>query len=87
MNITSDVNKNFDILSNLKNEGQEISLLNSLFTINFENDISSELNTEEEFIFKEDEVRIIDYLSNFMPHFQNENNLAPNLCLFYFDLT
>ena len=73
MNINSDVNKNIDLLSGLKSEEQNTSILNSLFSINFENDASSELINEEEFVFKEDEVAIINYLSNLIPNFQNEN--------------
>ena len=73
MNITSDVNKNINLLSNLKNEEQNTSILNTLFSINFESDISSDSNTDKEFIFKEDEVEIINYLSNIIPNFQNEN--------------
>ena len=37
MNISSDVNKNIDLLSSLKNEEQNTSILNTLFSINFEN--------------------------------------------------
>ena len=73
MNITSDVNKNIDLLSSLKNEEQNTSILNTLFSINFESDVSAELKTDKEFIFKEDEVGIINYLSNFIPNFQNES--------------
>ena len=73
MNINSDVNKNIDLLSGLKSEEQNTSILNTLFSINFENDIPSELINEEEFVFKEDEVAIINYLSNLIPNFQNEN--------------
>ena len=36
MNITSDVNKNIDLLSSVKNEEQNSSILSSLFSINFE---------------------------------------------------
>ncbi len=79
MNINSDVNKNIDLLSGLKSEEQSTSILNTLFSINFENDIPSELNHEEEFIFKEDEVAIINYLSNFIPNFQNENKYLSDL--------
>ncbi len=79
MNITSEVNKNIDLLSNPKNDVQDVSLLNTLFSINFENDISSELNTDEEFVFREDEVAIINYLSNFIPNFQNENKKLSDL--------
>ena len=73
MNINSDVNKNIDLLSGLKSEEQNTSILNTLFSINLENDTPSELINEEEFVFKEDEVAIINYLSNLIPNFQNEN--------------
>ena len=73
MNINSDINKNIDLLSGLKSEEQNTSILNTLFSINFENDVPSELINEEEFVFKEDEVAIINYLSNLIPNFQNEN--------------
>ena len=73
MNINSDVNKNIDLLSGLKSEEQNTSILNTLFSINFENDVPSELINEEEFVFKEDEVAIINYLSNLIPNFQSEN--------------
>ena len=39
MNINSDVNKNIDLLSGLKSEEQNTSILNTLFSINFENKI------------------------------------------------
>ena len=73
MNINSDVNKNIDLLSGLKSEERNTSILNTLFSINFENDAPSELINEEEFVFKEDEVAIINYLSKLIPNFQNEN--------------
>ncbi|MDC3141630.1 hypothetical protein OBA40_09765, partial [Alphaproteobacteria bacterium] len=73
MNINSNVNKNIDLLSCLKSDEQNTSILNTLFSINFENDTPSELINEEEFVFKEDEVAIINYLSNLIPNFQNEN--------------
>ncbi len=73
MNITSDVNKNIDLLSSVKNEEQNSSILRSLFSINFESDVESGLNTEKEYIFKDDEVKIIDYLTNLIPNYQNEN--------------
>ena len=79
MNITSDVNKNIDLLSSLKNEEQHTSILNTLFSINFQSDVSAELKTDKEFIFKEDEVGIINYLSNFIPNFQNENKNLSDL--------
>ncbi len=73
MNINSDVNKNIDLLSGLKSDEQNTSILNTLFSINFEKITPSELINEEEFVFKKDEVAIINYLSNLIPNFQNEN--------------
>ena len=73
MNITSDVNKNIDVLSSVKNEEQNSSILSSLFSINIESDALSGLNAEKEYIFKDDEVKIIDYLTNLIPNYQNEN--------------
>ncbi len=79
MNISSDLNKNIDLLSSLKNEEQNKSILNPLFSTNFENDELSKLNDEEEFVFKEDEIAIINYLSNFISNFQNENKNLSDL--------
>ena len=79
MNITSDVNKNIDLLSCLKNEEQNSTILNKLFSINVESDVVSEGNTDEEFIFKDNEVAIINYLSNLIPNFQNENKNLSDL--------
>ena len=73
MNIISDVNKNIDLLPSLKNEEENPSLLNNLFSMNFENEVPSELNTEKEFIIKDDEVAIIDYITNLISNFQKEN--------------
>ncbi len=79
MNITSDVNKNIDLLSCLKNEEQNSTILNKLFSINVESDVVSEGNIDEEFIFKDNEVAIINYLSNLIPNFQNENKNLSDL--------
>ena len=51
MNINSDVNKNIDLISGLKSDEQNTSILNTLFSVNFENDTTLELNNEEEFVF------------------------------------
>ena len=79
MNISSDANKNIDLLSSLKPEEGNISILNSLFSINFENEYSSELNKEKEFVFKEDEVVIIQYLTNLIPNFQSNSKHLSDL--------
>ena len=77
MKITNDVNNNSDFLS-VSNKGEEnTSLLGSLFSINFNsNEVkSNNVSDDFEFIFKEEDIKIIDYLSNFLPNL-NINNLG-----------
>ncbi len=75
MKITNNVNNNSDFLS-VSNKGDEnASLLGSLFSINFNstdaksNDISGDL----EFVFKKEDIEIIDYLSNILPNLNITN--------------
>ena len=77
MKITNDVNNNSDFLS-VSNKGEEnTSLLGSLFSINFNsNEVkSNNISDDFEFIFKEEDIQIIDYLSNILPNL-NFNNLG-----------
>ncbi len=77
MKITNDVNNNSDFLS-VSNKGEEnTSLLGSLFSINFNsNEVkSNNVSDDFEFIFKEEDIEIIDYLSNILPN-SNFNNLG-----------
>ena len=77
MKITNDVNNNSDFLS-VSNKGEEnTSLLGSLFSINFNsNEVkSNNVSDDFEFIFKEEDIEIIDYLSNILPNL-NFNNLG-----------
>ena len=77
MKITNDVNNNSDFLS-VSNKGEEnTSLLGSLFSINFNsNEVkSNNVSDNFEFIFKEEDIEIIDYLSNILPNL-NFNNLG-----------
>ena len=77
MKITNDVNNNSDLLS-VSNKGEEnTSLLGSLFSINFNsNEVkSNNVSDDFEFIFKEEDIEIIDYLSNILPNL-NFNNLG-----------
>ena len=77
MKITNDVNNNSDFLS-VSNQGEEnTSLLGSLFSINFNsNEVkSNKISDDSEFIFKEEDIQIIDYLSNIVPNL-NFNNLG-----------
>ena len=77
MKIVNDVNNNSDFLS-VSNKGEEnTSLLGSLFSINFNsNEVkSNNVSDDFEFIFKEEDIEIIDYLSNILPNL-NFNNLG-----------
>ena len=70
MKITNDVNNNSDFLS-VSNKGEEnTSLLGSLFSININsNEVkSNNISDDFEFVFKEDEIEIIEYLSNILPY-------------------
>ena len=77
MNITNDVNNNSDFLSVSNKEEDNTSLLGSLFSLNINsNEVKSNNVTDDfEFIFKEEDIEIIDYLSNILPNL-NFNNLG-----------
>ena len=77
MKITNDVNNNSDYLS-IANKGEEdTSLLGSLFSINFNsNELKSkDISDDFEFVFKKEDIEILDYLSNILPNL-NINNLG-----------
>ena len=79
MKITNDVNNNPDFLSNLDKVDENTSLLGSLFSINFSSDQikSNNISNDFEFVFKKDEIEIIEYLSNILPNLNVVNfNLA-----------
>ena len=77
MKITNDLNNNTDFLSNLNKEDNNNSLLGSIFSITTNNNDSKSNNLSDdfEFIFKDEEIKIIEYLYN----------ILPNLDLNYFD--
>ena len=77
MKITNDVNNNSDYLS-IANKGEEdTSLLGSLFSMNFNsNEVKSkDISDDFEFVFKKEDIEILDYLSNILPNL-NINNLG-----------
>ena len=70
MKITNDVNNNSDFLS-VSNKGDDNgSLLGSLFSINnSSNEVkSNNISDDFEFVFKKDEIEIIEYLSHILPN-------------------
>ena len=77
MKITNDVNNNSDFLS-VANKGEEdTSLLGSLFSMNFNSNEmkSKDISDDFEFVFKKEDIEILDYLSNILPNL-NINNLG-----------
>ena len=77
MKITNDVNNNSDFLS-IANKGEDdTSLLGSLFSMNFNsNEVKSkDISDDFEFVFKKEDIEILDYLSNILPNL-NINNLG-----------
>ena len=75
MKITNDVNNNSDFLSISDKVDGNTSLLGSLFSINFSSDQvkSNNIPDDFEFIFKKDEIEIIEYLSYILPNLNISN--------------
>ena len=81
MNIITDINTNLEQLSGLKGTDEESSILSSLFSIYIN---SEEITSEEdlivkEFCFEDDDVKIIEYISNFISDFEIKKNNLPNV--------
>ena len=81
MNINTDTNQTIDKLSGLNGEAQDTSVLNSLFSINFKSEeISSDNNIiDKEYIFDEDDIKILDYIFHIIPDFESKKNNLPVL--------
>ena len=74
MNINTDANQAIDKFSGLNGETQDTSVLNSLFSINFKSEeISSDNNIiDKEYLFDEDDIKILDYIFHIIPDFENK---------------
>ena len=81
MNINTDANQTIDKFSGLNGEEQDTSVLNSLFSINFKSEeISSDNNIiDKEYIFDEDDIKILDYIFHIIPDFESKKNNLPVL--------
>lgn len=77
MKITADVNTNIETISGSNKEDKGSSILDTLFSIDIEND-----KTQGEFIFKDDDIKIIDYLSNFLSDIKDEDYNISNFNMF-----
>ena len=76
MNINTDANQNIDKFSGLNGEAQDTSVLNSLFSINFNSEeISSDNNDiNKEYLFDEDDIKVFDYIFQIIPDFESKKN-------------
>ena len=81
MNIITDINTNIEPFSGLKGTDEESSILSSLFSINFNSEeIVSEKNLiDKEFCFEDDDVKIIEYISNIISDFETKKTNLPNV--------
>ena len=81
MNINTDTNQTIDKFSGLNGEAQDTSVLNSLFSINFKSEeISSDNNIiDKEYIFDEDDIKILDYIFHIIPDFESKKNNLPDI--------
>ena len=81
MNIISDINKNMEPLSLINAENEGASILSSMFSISFDNEeiLSENDLIDKEFLFKEDDIKIIDYISNIIPDFENKKYSIPDI--------
>ena len=84
MKITTDVNTNIETISGSNKEHKGSSVLDTLFSIDINNKgIDIENNkTQGEFIFKDDDIKIIDYLSNFLSDIKDEDYNISNFNMF-----
>ena len=71
MNINTDANQTIDKVSGLNGEAQDTSVLNSLFSINFKSEEISSDNSfiDKEYLFDEDDIKILDYIFHIIPDF------------------
>ena len=79
MKIVNDVKNNSDFLS-VSNKGDEnTSLLGSMFSVDITSNEEKSNNTLEdfEFVFKKEDIEIIDYLSNILPNLNITNLDSP----------
>ena len=74
MNINSDIAKISDSLSGTSVDEKDLSVLGSLFSIvePIENNLVNENDNSKEFIISIEENKIIDYISNIIPDFNNK---------------
>jgi hypothetical protein len=69
MKITNEISNNFELLAGSKNGEADLSILSGLFSINLgEGSLDDKVKKNiDEFIFNEDKIKFVDYISNIIP--------------------
>ena len=69
MKITNEISNNFELLAGSKNGEVDLSILSGLFSINLgEGSLDDKVKKNiDEFIFNEDKIKFVDYISNIIP--------------------
>ncbi|MDA9807403.1 flagellar hook-length control protein FliK [Alphaproteobacteria bacterium] len=74
MKITNEISNNFELLACSKNGEADLSILSGLFSINFgEGSLDDKVKKNiDEFIFNEDKIKFVDYISNIIPTLEKD---------------
>src|SRR5210317_1590417 len=74
MKITNEISNNFELLAGSKNGEADLSILSGLFSIDFgEGFLDDKVKKNgDEFIFNEDTIKFVDYISNIIPNLEKE---------------
>ncbi|MDC0969950.1 flagellar hook-length control protein FliK [Alphaproteobacteria bacterium] len=74
MKITNEISNNFELLAGSKNGKADLSILSGLFSINFgEGSLDDKVKKNiDEFIFNEDKIKFVDYISNIIPTLEKD---------------
>ena len=74
MKVTNEISNNFELLTGSKNGEADLSILSGLFSINFgEGFLDDKVKKNvDEFIFNEDTIKFVDYISNIIPNLEKE---------------
>lgn len=74
MKVTNEISNNFELLTGSKNGEADLSILSGLFSIDFgEGFLDDKVKKNvDEFIFNEDTIKFVDYISNIIPNLEND---------------
>ena len=74
MKVTNEISNNFELLTGSKNGEADLSILSGLFSINLGEDFLDDKvkKNVDEFIFNEDKIKFVDYISNIIPTLEKD---------------